>query len=92
MPAEPSSPIPPVLTQLCDAAPLRLGECPGLLERLTVVPDPRDRQGLRHALVSMLALAAAAVLAGARSLTAISEWAADAPSQSWSRSAPAGTH
>jgi predicted transposase YbfD/YdcC len=79
VPAEPSSPIPPVLTQLCDAAPLGLGECPGLLERLAVVPDPRDRRGLRHALVSMLAVAAAAVLAGARSLTAISEWAADAP-------------
>jgi predicted transposase YbfD/YdcC len=44
-----------------------------------VVPDPRDRRGLRHALVSMLAVAAAAVLAGARSLTAIGEWAADAP-------------
>jgi predicted transposase YbfD/YdcC len=79
VPAEPSSPIPPVLTQLCDAAPLGLGEWPGLLERLAVVPDPRDRRGLRHALVSVLALAAAAVLAGARSLTAIGEWAADAP-------------
>jgi hypothetical protein len=44
-----------------------LGEWPGLLERLAVVPDPRDRRGLRHALVSVLALAAAAVLAGARS-------------------------
>jgi uncharacterized Zn-finger protein len=55
------------------------GECPGLLERLATIPDPRDRKGRRHALVSMLALAAAAMLAGARSLTAIGEWAADAP-------------
>jgi predicted transposase YbfD/YdcC len=79
VPAARSSPNLPVLAQLCGASALRLGEYPGLLERLAVVPDPRDRKGRRHALVSMLALAAAAVLAGARSLTAIGEWAADAP-------------
>ncbi|WP_329449168.1 ISAs1 family transposase (plasmid) [Streptomyces sp. NBC_01426] len=39
----------------------------------------RDPRGVRHALVHVLALAAAAVLAGATSLLAISEWAADAP-------------
>jgi predicted transposase YbfD/YdcC len=44
-----------------------------------MIPDPRDRRGLRHTLASVLALSAAAVLAGARSVTAIAEWAADAP-------------
>lgn len=43
------------------------------------VPDPRRRRGVRHPLVSILVLAAAAVAAGARSFTAIGEWAADAP-------------
>src|SRR6266511_3036710 len=80
LPAAASSLIPPVLTQRRDAAPLGLDECPGLLERLAVVPDPRDRRGRRHPLVSVLALAAAAVLA--RSLTAIGEWAAGDPASS----------
>ena len=48
---------------------------------LAVVPDPRCRRGVRHAVASVLAIAAAAVLAGARSFVAIGEWAADAPQQ-----------
>jgi DDE_Tnp_1-associated/Transposase DDE domain len=43
---------------------------------LAQVPDPR---GVRHPLVTLLALTACAVLAGARSLLAVSEWVADAP-------------
>ncbi|MCX5208490.1 ISAs1 family transposase [Kitasatospora sp. NBC_00240] len=42
-------------------------------------PTRATPRGVRHALVHVLALAAAAVLAGATSLLAISEWAADAP-------------
>jgi predicted transposase YbfD/YdcC len=42
------------------------------------VPDPRKRRGVRHAVATVLTLAQCAVLAGARSLVAISEWAADA--------------
>ncbi|KDO09078.1 hypothetical protein DV26_20315, partial [Amycolatopsis mediterranei] len=34
---------------------------------------------MRHSIGSILALAAAAVVAGAQSFTAIGEWAADAP-------------
>ncbi|MFD9706413.1 ISAs1 family transposase [Lentzea sp. NPDC059081] len=43
------------------------------------VPDPRARRGVRHSFASIFLLAAAAVAAGARSFTAIGEWAADAP-------------
>lgn len=44
-----------------------------------MLPDPRDRRGRRHTLASVLAVSAAAVAAGARSVTAIAEWATDAP-------------
>src|SRR5215218_10411202 len=40
---------------------------------------PRKRRGRWHALGAVLAVSVAAVLAGARSLVAIGEWAADAP-------------
>jgi predicted transposase YbfD/YdcC len=46
---------------------------------LAGVTDPRRRRGVRHSLAVILTLAAAAVVAGARSFTAIGEWAADAP-------------
>jgi len=52
-----------------------------LLSYLSAVTDPRMRRGVRHALASLLTVAAAAVLAGARSFTAIGEWAADASPQ-----------
>jgi predicted transposase YbfD/YdcC len=54
-------------------------DCSRLLEVLSLVPDPRKRRGVRHSLVAVLAIAAAAVLAGARSVLAIGEWAAEAP-------------
>lgn len=50
-----------------------------LRDYLVHVPDPRARRGVRHSAGSVLALAAAAVLAGARSFAAIGEWIADAP-------------
>jgi predicted transposase YbfD/YdcC len=50
-----------------------------LRDYLARVPDPRARRGVRHSAGSLLALAAAAVLAGARSFAAIGEWIADAP-------------
>src|SRR4030095_3459186 len=40
---------------------------------------PARPSGRRHPLVAILAMAAAAVLTGARSMTAIAEWAQDAP-------------
>ena len=57
------------------------GQCAGLLEHLAKVPDPRDPRGVRHTLTSLLLSAVAAVLAGARSFTAVGEWVADAPPQ-----------
>ena len=47
----------------------------GLFERLGQVVDPRQRRGVRHPLHSILAIAACAVLSGARSICAITEWA-----------------
>ncbi|MFJ5780230.1 ISAs1 family transposase [Streptomyces sp. NPDC093094] len=43
------------------------------------MPDPRARRGIRHPWTALLAAAAAAVLSGAGSITAIGEWVADAP-------------
>jgi hypothetical protein len=79
VPADPSSSIPPGLTALGQADRLRSAETPHLLAYLATVTDPRARAGRRHPLVAILMLAAAAVLAGARSIAAIAEWAAEAP-------------
>ena len=79
MPAGRSSPTPAAATDPDHARPLAVGDCPGLLERLAMIPDPRDRRGRRHPLASVLAVSAAAVAAGARSVTAIAEWATDTP-------------
>ena len=46
-----------------------------LLAALATVPDPRAARGRRHPLPSILAIAACAVVAGAKSLVAIAEWA-----------------
>ncbi|KPI23491.1 hypothetical protein OV450_7413 [Actinobacteria bacterium OV450] len=79
VPADASSPIPRALDQFREHPQLAPDEVPGLLERLTEIPDPRDPRGVRHALVAILALTACAVLAGATSLLAVGEWIADAP-------------
>jgi hypothetical protein len=80
-----SSPVSPALEQLSDLPAgdraLLAGQCPGLVEYLARVSDPRDPRGVRHTLTSLLLAAVAAVLAGARSFTAIGEWVADAPPQ-----------
>jgi predicted transposase YbfD/YdcC len=79
VPASSSSPIPAALTQLTHTTALHDSEPPHLLAYLARVPDPRSARGRRHPLLAILGLAAAAVLAGARSIAAIAEWAADAP-------------
>jgi predicted transposase YbfD/YdcC len=80
-----SSPIPAALDRLgrsCDVPDVVAAEVEqvvDLREHLAAVPDPRARRGVRHTLVSILLISAAAVIAGSRSYTAIGEWAADAP-------------
>jgi len=62
-----------------DVPAVDAADCGRLLELLGLVPDPRKRRGVRHNLAAILAIAAAAVLAGSRSVRAIGEWAAEAP-------------
>jgi predicted transposase YbfD/YdcC len=78
MPAAPSSLTDPAIGQLLTAAQALGAERARLLAVLAAVPDPRARRGVRHRLTVILSLALCAVLAGARSFTAIAEWAADA--------------
>lgn len=78
MPAATSSPIAALTRRLDVPVALTPGQCPGLLALLAQLIDPRARRGRRHPLAIVLAVAVAAVLAGARSLAAIGEWAADA--------------
>ena len=79
MPACASSPIPAAAQRLAAPAALALDQCHELLGSLAQIADPRQQRGRRHALGVVLAIAVAAVLAGAKSLAAIGEWAADAP-------------
>jgi hypothetical protein len=68
---------------LADGWPVAAGPvphiCRDLLELLAGVSDGRPGQGRDYPVAAVLALAAAAVVAGSRSFTAIAGWAADAP-------------
>ncbi|MFI6704083.1 transposase family protein [Streptomyces sp. NPDC050509] len=80
MPAPASSPVPTALDSrpgLPPPAPLT--DAVALSGFLGLVPDPRGVRGRRYQLSALVTAAAASVLAGARSLTAITEWIADAP-------------
>jgi DDE_Tnp_1-associated len=81
VPASPSSPIPAIAHRLDAPTALTPNQCRDLLDYLAQIADPRHRRGRRHALGAVLAVAVAAVLAGASSLVAIGEWASDAPCQ-----------
>src|SRR5436190_23239637 len=78
MPAPASSRIDPVIGHLARFAEGAGADPPSVLAVLARVTDPRRRRGVRHRLTVILGLAVCAVLAGARSFTAIAEWAADA--------------
>jgi hypothetical protein len=47
----------------------------GLIEMLRTVEDPRQRRGVRHPVVTVVAIAGCAALSGARSFKASAEWA-----------------
>src|SRR5438552_2656460 len=84
MPAPSSSPTDPAVGHLAGLAEGADGPL-GVLAMLARVADPRHRRGVRHRLAVILGLAVCAVLAGARSFTAIAEWAADADAQTLAR-------
>jgi predicted transposase YbfD/YdcC len=79
VPAPTSSRILTAAQELDAPVALAPAQCRDLLGYLAQITDPRQRRGRRHALSAVLAVAVAAVLAGARSLVAIGEWAAEAP-------------
>ena len=47
----------------------------GLIDYLRAISDPRMKRGIRHRMLSVLTVAVCAVLSGAKSYTAIGEWA-----------------
>lgn len=80
MSARISPPIPAALEQLGSrTAALAPNDVVDLRRFLILVADPRDSRGRGYPAVALLCAAAAAVLTGARSLIAISEWITDAP-------------
>lgn len=85
MPAPSSSLIDPAVGHLAELADETAGDALGLLAVLAAMADPRHRRGVRHKLAVILGLAVCAVLAGARSFTAIAEWAAGADTETLTR-------
>ena len=77
---EERSPIDPVREEaammVLEVEKLPLSGAGGLFDALGKVADPRMRRGIRHPIVSVLAMATCATLAGARSLAAIAQGAA----------------
>jgi predicted transposase YbfD/YdcC len=61
--------------------PTAAGMCPDLLQRFAEVSDGRCEQSRVHPVAVVLALCAAAVVAGMRSFTAVAGWAADVPAE-----------
>lgn len=54
----------------------------GLIETLKTIRDPRQKRGMRHSCVSVMAVSTCAMLSGARGYNAIAQWAKElSPSQ-----------
>jgi len=60
---------------MIDVNRLPLAEEGGLMDLLKMVVDPRKPRGVRHPVVTIVAIAICAALSGARSFCAIAEWA-----------------
>jgi len=76
--------------------PITDGEHGGLLQAVSLVPDPRNPRGVRYPLAALLTVAVCAVLAGATSFAAITDWLYDLDEQAqvrlgFTRGVPAGT-
>jgi len=65
----------PALTRGRAKMKLKAKDLESLFEALRQVPDPRQRRGVRHWKMSLLTIAVAAVVCGARSFEAIAQWA-----------------
>lgn len=57
----------------------------GLIEVLRGIPDSRNARGKRYAMVSIMAIATCATLAGAKSIRAIAHWAKDQSTRTLTR-------
>ena len=66
---------------LDDGFPAPAGVGADLLQRFAAVSDGRRDQGRVHPVAVVLALCAAAVVAGTASFTAIAGWATDVPAE-----------
>jgi predicted transposase YbfD/YdcC len=76
LPHRPADALPAVVTD---------GEHQSLFVALAAVPDPRDPRGRRYPLVSMLAVAVCAVLAGACTFAAVADWVRHQDQRTWAR-------
>src|SRR5215207_529503 len=70
---------------LASLVPSGHGPAQTLTDRLGLLPDPRRSRGRRHPFLSVLVIAVAAVVAGARSYSAIGQWARNAPQTTLTR-------
>jgi len=53
-----------------------VSQADALMDVLKTLPDPRQKRGVRHRNISLIALAVCAVVCGCRSYAAIAQWAA----------------
>src|SRR6266567_4364371 len=74
MPAVPASAAAALEELAARAASLHAASGGDLLECFALVPDPRDRRGVRHCLAGILAMCTAAVLCGCSSLEDVTAW------------------
>ena len=82
MPAAPVSAAGGALGELAAHAAALHGASGGdLAGCFALVPDPRERRGIRHSLVSILAMCTAAVLSGCSSLEDVTAWVSSADHQ-----------
>jgi len=70
---------------MLDVNRLPLEGAGGLLDLLRTLTDPRKPRGVRHSVVSIVAMATCACLAGARSFEAIAQWAAECSREALNR-------